>query len=126
MKRSKFLKRLVSIALVAFLAFPVSAFAGCNSNEQNKVYNNEEDALVFSTQEVDKVFNPFFSTSATDSSVVGMTQIGMLTNDKEGGVAFGPETDEDFAIHQPNEYTSIENIKLQYSTYKAAIRKLSE
>lgn len=91
MKRSKFLKRLVSIALVAFLAFPVSAFAGCNSNEQNKVYNNEEDALVFSTQEVDKVFNPFFSTSATDSSVVGMTQIGMLTNDKEGGVAFGPD-----------------------------------
>lgn len=42
------------------------------------------------------------------------------------GVAFGPETDEDFAIHQPDEYTSIENIKLQYSTYKAAIRKLSE
>ena len=91
MKRSKFLKRLVSIALVAFLAFPVSAFAGCAPDEQNKVYNNEEDALVFSTQEVDKVFNPFFSTSATDSSVVGMTQLGMLTNDKEGGVAFGPD-----------------------------------
>ena len=43
------------------------------------------------------------------------------------GVAFGPEVStEDFSIHQPNEYVSIENLKLQFATYKAAIRKLSE
>lgn len=43
------------------------------------------------------------------------------------GVAFGPEIDGvDFAIHQPNEFATVENIKLQYATYKAAIKRLSE
>lgn len=45
----------------------------------------------------------------------------------KNGVAFGPEVDGvDFAIHQPNEFASIDNIELQYATYKAAIRRLSE
>ena len=96
MKRNKFLKRLVSLSLAFCMTFGVAAFAGCDKgnnggNNTHKTYNNEEDALVFSTQEVDKVFNPFFSTSGTDSSVVGMTQIGMLTNDKNGNVAYGPD-----------------------------------
>ncbi len=52
-------------------------------------YNNESDALVFSSQELDKVFNPFFSTSAADGNVVGMTQMGMLANDKDGKVTYG-------------------------------------
>ncbi len=54
-----------------------------------KYYNNDNDPLVFSSQEVDKVFNPFFSSNAADSSVVGLTQIGMLTNDKQGNPAWG-------------------------------------
>lgn len=53
------------------------------------IYNNEVDKLVFSTQELDKVFNPFFSTSATDSNVIGFTQIGMITNDKYGNPVWG-------------------------------------
>lgn len=96
MKRNKILKRLVSLSLAFCMTFGVAALTGCNCNNNNgskthTTYNNEEDALVFSTQEVDKVFNPFFSTSGTDSSVVGMTQIGMLTNDKNGSVAYGPD-----------------------------------
>lgn len=43
------------------------------------------------------------------------------------GVAFGPEVSgEDCAVHQPNEFVSIENLELQYAVYKAAIRKLTE
>lgn len=60
-----------------------------NKKVDETTYNNEEDPLVFSTAEVDKVFNPFFSTSATDGNVVGMTQIGMLGNDKNGKVVYG-------------------------------------
>ncbi len=70
----------VSIVLVACFL---------NPNDNKTVYNNETDPLVFSTLEVDKVFNPFFSTSATDSNVVGMTQISMLSNDKEGHYTYG-------------------------------------
>ena len=59
--------------------------------EQKQYYDNENDALVFSTLEVDKVFNPFFTTSATDSNVVGMTQISMLGNDKDGLWTYGDD-----------------------------------
>ena len=65
----------------------LGAFAGCTGTKE--VFDNENDPLVFSTLELDRVFNPFFSTSATDSNIVGMTQIGMLANDEEGNVVYG-------------------------------------
>ena len=64
------------------------SFVGCGKGGA-KTYDNESDPLVFSTLEVDQVFNPFFYTSGTDGNVVGMTQLSMLTNDKEGKVAYG-------------------------------------
>ncbi len=62
---------------------------GSGGNTAN--LRNENDPLVFSTLEVDKVFNPFFSTSGTDSNVVGMTQMSMLGNDKDGDYTYGPD-----------------------------------
>lgn len=59
--------------------------------DKHTVYNNEEDPLRFSTLEVDGVFNPFFSTSGTDSTVVGMTQLSLLSNDEEGKVVCGDD-----------------------------------
>lgn len=85
--------------LIAMLFLSVTFMFGCkdknkNNNNNNKpsvYYDNENDALVFSTQELDKVFNPFFSTSATDSNVVGMTQIGMIGNDVNGKPVYGDD-----------------------------------
>ena len=54
-------------------------------------YDNEKDALVFSSQAVDKVFNPFFSTSGADSNVIGLTQLGMLSNDSKGNWTSGDD-----------------------------------
>ena len=94
----KFSNKLISIILVVMMAFSTFALASCGeestveSESQSvagKTYNNETDPLVFSSAEVDKVFNPFFSTNAADSSVVGMTQIGMLSNDKDGKPVYG-------------------------------------
>ncbi len=90
MKHTKFNVVLVAMIVFVMLSSVVMLSACQDTTDTNKVYfNNETDPLVFSTQEVDKVFNPFFSTSATDSNVVGMTQISMLSNDKEGVVAYG-------------------------------------
>ena len=55
-----------------------------SSTPISKKYSNEDDALVFSSGEFDKVFNPFFSTSAYDSTIAGQTQISMLSSDPEG------------------------------------------
>ena len=77
------------IAIVITLIIVLGGDDASGSNNKNSVYNNETDPLVFATLEVDKVFNPFFSTSATDSNVVGMTQLGMLSNDKDGNYTYG-------------------------------------
>ena len=73
----------------AVIALTITLVLVLGKDEDKTVYNNESDPLVFATLEVDKVFNPFFSTSATDSNVVGMTQIGMLSNDKDGKYTYG-------------------------------------
>ena len=79
----------VVAAAVIVIAVATTLLIVLDKEEEKTAYNNETDPLVFATLEVDKVFNPFFSTSATDSNVVGMTQIGMLSNDKDGKYTYG-------------------------------------
>lgn len=83
------LKNFARYLLVLVMALCVITFIGCDEKEKRNYYNNETDKLVFSTQEVDKVFNPFFATTGPDNSVVGLTQIGMLGNDKQGNYTYG-------------------------------------
>ena len=55
--------------------------------------NSGTDAFVIMTENLDGLFNPFFSTSENDGTIVAMTQIGMLSSklneDGEVDVAFG-------------------------------------
>ena len=45
----------------------------------------------------------------------------------KNGTAFGPEIPgEESTIHQPNEYVTIENLKLQCVMYKKAIKELTK
>lgn len=86
------MKNFKKIFILLLISALVLVFVGCKpkTDPGKKVYyDNETDKLIFSTQELDKVFNPFFSTSATDSNVVGMTQIGMLGNDAKGNPVYG-------------------------------------
>ena len=96
----KVFKRLSLILFIACILLGTSCKSckddgddnGGTDRPSNTVYyDNENDPIVFSSQEVDKVFNPFFSTSAADGSVVGMTQIGMLGNDKDGEPTYGDD-----------------------------------
>jgi len=51
-----------------------------------------KDALVIMSEELDGLFNPYYSTTGADSTIVSMTQIGMLTSKYVNGdvqVAFG-------------------------------------
>ena len=82
-------KRILSFALVlAMLLGCVAVFGACKSGDKT-VIDNESTRLVLSTSELDGVFNPFYSSSGPDGSIVGMTQIGMLSSDKDGKVAYG-------------------------------------
>ena len=75
-------KRFASLFLVIAMLFStVAMLVAC----KNKL-DNESTRLVIASDELDGVFNPFFSSSGADSSIVGMTQLSMLSADKEGKV----------------------------------------
>ena len=77
-------KRILALGLCLVLF--TSMFAGCNSE------TTAVDAFVIMTEQLDGLFNPFFSTSANDGTIVAMTQIGMLASKYVNGkveVAYG-------------------------------------
>jgi len=85
-----------AIALILCLALCVSMtsmLAGCKKGEKNpQNLNAVPDAFVIMTEQLDGLFNPFFSTSANDGTIVSMTQIGMLSSkyvDGQVQVAYG-------------------------------------
>lgn len=83
MKRKLF-SILILVTMLAGLVLPLIA---CNSN-------NGTDALVIMTDALDGLFNPFYSTTGPDATIVSMTQVSMLTTgyvNGEATVAFGDE-----------------------------------
>ena len=59
---------------------------------KDKTEAQAPDAFVIMTEQLDGLFNPFFATSGNDSTIVAMTQIGMLTTGYANGdvtVAYG-------------------------------------
>ncbi len=84
MKRTA--KRICSLALGAVTACAtVLPAVGCGNkggggDTYEIVYKNtENDALSFGISTVDGNFNPFFATSASDVTVLGQTQVSMMT-----------------------------------------------
>lgn len=75
-------KKILSIMLVLLLIFTL---VGCDKTPA------DETPLLLSSQELDGVFNPFYSSSAADSGIISMTQISMLGNDSSGKVAYGED-----------------------------------
>lgn len=79
--------RILSLILcIALCLGTVAIFASC-SKEKNNDDNGttKPDALVIMTEELDGLFNPFYSTSANDATIVGMTQISMITTGYKNG-----------------------------------------
>ena len=69
------------ILCLFLIVFALVITIGCGGS-------NADSPLILSSQELDGVFNPFFSSSAPDSQIVGMTQMSMLGNDKSGNVTY--------------------------------------
>lgn len=115
--KAKLIKKIAIIStaviLVAVVTILIITLVG-KDKDKGIYFDNENDALVFSTLEVDKVFNPFFSTSATDSNVVGMTQIGMLGNNHLGKVTYG---DDEAVVTKDLEIVTVGEGEDQKTTY---------
>lgn len=112
MKRRK-ITTIASIAMCGAVAFTL---VGCNKSN-----GNNKDSIVIMTDDVSGLFNPFYATSGADQEVVGFTQIGMLTTDKNGGTAYGddlPTVVKDFkqeTINGNSVYTFVIKNNLKFS-----------
>ena len=108
-------------AVILSLLLAISA-TGCGSKGVKKVVSDPETRpLVMSIQQPDGVFNPFFSTSAYDSSIISMTQISMLGSDEKGNVAYGdnePCVVKDYTIEEEKD----EEGNVRTSTYKFILK----
>ena len=81
------------------------------SNRPAPKYDPETRPLTMSISTPDGVFSPYFSTSAYDSTITGMTQIGMLSTDHQGNIVCGdnePTVAKDYTITQGTETTTYE------------------
>ena len=81
-------KRILAMALCVIMCVGMaSSLVGCNKS-------GNVDAFVIMTEQLDGLFNPFFYTSASDGTIVAMTQIGMLSSKYVNGevqVAYGED-----------------------------------
>lgn len=101
-------KRILSLILCIVMCMGVvGIFSGCGDSETPGSSSNtpgentdstglpaNKDAFVIMSEELDGLFNPFYSTSGADSTIVSMTQIGMLTSKYVNGkveVAYGDD-----------------------------------
>ncbi len=80
--------RIISLMLCIVMMLGVTSVLSACGGRGNQ-------AFVIMTDNLDGLFNPFYSTSASDGTIVSMTQIGMLTSgiDENGNavVAYGPD-----------------------------------
>jgi len=77
MKKSKILALLMAATMLA------GVFAGCSTQAKQ-----QDTPLVVGYSDFSGRFSPFFAQTAYDQDVVGMTQLGLLTTDRTGGIVF--------------------------------------
>ena len=99
--KKKLISFIICFALIATMVLPLVACAdkggedgGDNGGGDNggTTTTTRPDALVLMSEELDGLFNPFFSTTAPDATIVSMTQIGMITSGYANGdvtIAYG-------------------------------------
>ena len=82
-------KRILSIlSVLALLIGAMASLAGCGGG------GGAPNALVIMSEDLGGLFNPFFYTTGPDGTIVGMTQMSMLTvgyENEEAVVAAGDD-----------------------------------
>ena len=81
------MKKFIKGALCAGLCLTMFGAVGCKKSK----LDSESRPLKLSVGALDGNFNPFFYTAQNDGNMIAMTQISMLTTDKEGRLVCGDD-----------------------------------
>ena len=82
MKNSK-AKKILALVLASLMM--VATVASCGEKEKEKEYTGA-DTLVVGYSNFSEKFSPFFADSDYDQDVASMTQVGLLSTDRDGNV----------------------------------------
>jgi len=89
------------LALVLALVMVVGVFAGCSQKEDTKTTEPDDstkpdttedggketaDTLVYANDYLSQKFSPFFADTSYDQDAAGLTQVSLLSSDREGNV----------------------------------------
>ncbi|MBQ3030366.1 MAG: ABC transporter substrate-binding protein, partial [Agathobacter sp.] len=79
-------KRVLSLLLIAMMA--VGMLAGCGGNEGNAEGGSNETPLVVGYAPFSSKFSPFFSETAYDQDAMSMTQVSLISSDRQGAMIY--------------------------------------
>ncbi|MCR5371851.1 MAG: ABC transporter substrate-binding protein [Solobacterium sp.] len=106
--------RMVSRILAGTLA--AAMLAGCGEGGETPTDAEGETPLVYATNHFNGKFSPFFSETAYDTDVYSMTQISLLTSDRQGAIIYNGIEGEtisyngtDYTYYGPADLTITEN-----------------
>lgn len=122
----KHLTRIICVVIVAaMLSSSIVMLAACNKNETT--YDPESRPVTFAISALDGTFNPFFTTSATDSTIANFTQVGMLTTDNDGNPDCGENVPSVALDYQITYYDKNNNVipggdNTHHTTYEFVIK----
>ena len=119
-------KRILALVLcIAMCMGTVALFSSCGGGGTTDGPKEKPNAFVIMSDEFDGVFNPFFSTTGADATIVAMTQIGMLSSEYVDGavkVAFGENQATVTKDFQISEYDPIEDETIYTFVLKNGIK----
>ncbi len=113
--KKKMMKRIIAAILcVALGVISMLSMFGCSNSSGDR-------AFVIMTEELDGLFNPFYSTSANDATIVGMTQIAMISTgtDAKGDVVVAYGDNEAVVV---KDYDIVRNDTANTTTYTFVIK----
>ena len=84
--KKRILALVLSIVMCLGTISLLSACGGGGNTNTGGGQTQKADAFIIMSDDFDGVFNPFFSTTSADGTIVAMTQIGMLSSEYVDGV----------------------------------------
>ena len=118
------------LALMLVFVMVAGVFAGCNQgsntpttdnsnvNNENNNENNQggketADTLVYANDYLSQKFSPFFADTSYDQDAAGMTQVSLLSSDREGNVVLNGKAGEVIPYNGTDyTYYSLANCKI--------------